>query len=52
MTTDIEQMKSDLIAAIGAASGLDALEACRVHALGKAGAVTALLKTLGAMSPE
>jgi phenylalanyl-tRNA synthetase alpha chain len=50
--TDIEQLKTDLVAAIAAASGLDALEACRVHALGKAGAVTALLKTLGKMSPE
>jgi len=51
-TTDIDQMKTDLVAAIAVASGLDALEACRVHALGKAGTVTALLKTLGAMSPE
>jgi phenylalanyl-tRNA synthetase alpha chain len=50
--TDIEQLKTDLVAAIETASGLDALEACRVHALGKAGTVTALLKTLGKMSPE
>ncbi len=50
--TDIDQMKTDLLAAIDVASGLDALEACRVHALGKAGTVTALLKTLGGMSPE
>jgi phenylalanyl-tRNA synthetase alpha chain len=50
--TDIEQMTTDLVAAIAVASGLDALEACRVHALGKAGVVTALLKTLGAMSPD
>ncbi|MFC3578725.1 phenylalanine--tRNA ligase subunit alpha [Sphingomonas hylomeconis] len=45
-------MQTDLVAAIQTAAGLDALEACRVHALGKAGAVTTLLKTLGKMSPE
>jgi phenylalanyl-tRNA synthetase alpha chain len=52
MTTDLDQLKTDLLAAIDASSGLDAIEAVRVHALGKAGAVTGLLKTLGAMSPE
>jgi phenylalanyl-tRNA synthetase alpha chain len=52
MTTDLEQLKTDLLGAIDAAAGLDAIEAVRVHALGKAGAVTGLLKTLGAMSPE
>ena len=52
MTTDLDQLKTDLLAAIDASSGLDAIEAVRVHALGKAGAVTGLLKTLGAMTPE
>jgi len=52
MTTDLDQLKTDLLAAIDASAGLDALEAVRVHALGKTGAVTGLLKTLGAMSPE
>ncbi|RHW17749.1 phenylalanine--tRNA ligase subunit alpha [Sphingomonas gilva] len=52
MTTDLDQLKTDLLAAIDAAAGLDALEAVRVHALGKSGAVTGLLKTLGGMSPE
>ncbi|AJP73483.1 phenylalanine--tRNA ligase subunit alpha [Sphingomonas hengshuiensis] len=52
MTTDLDQLRGDLIAAIDAAAGLDALEAVRVHALGKQGAVTALLKTLGGMSPD
>lgn len=50
--TDLDQLRGDLLAAIDAAAGLDALEAVRVHALGKQGAVTGLLKTLGAMSPE
>jgi phenylalanyl-tRNA synthetase alpha chain len=52
MTTDLDQLRQDLLASIDAAAGLDALEAIRVHALGKQGAVTALLKTLGGMSPE
>jgi phenylalanyl-tRNA synthetase alpha chain len=52
MTTDLEQLGADLLAAIDAATGLDALEAVRVHALGKQGAVTGLLKTLGGMTPE
>ncbi|UZK65015.1 phenylalanine--tRNA ligase subunit alpha [Sphingomonas sp. M1-B02] len=50
--TDLEQLRQDLLGAIDAAAGLDAIEAIRVHALGKQGAVTGLLKTLGAMSPE
>ena len=52
MTTDIDQMQTDLLAAIDAAGALDALDAVRVQALGKNGAVTSLLKSLGAMSPE
>lgn len=52
MTTDLEQLRSDLLASIHAATGLDAVEALRVHALGKQGAITGLLKTLGGMRPE
>jgi phenylalanyl-tRNA synthetase alpha chain len=52
MTTDLDQLQTDLLAGIDAAAGLDALDAVRVHALGKQGAVTSLLKTLGGMSPE
>ena len=37
---------------VAAATDLAALDAVRVAALGKSGEVTALLKTLGAMSPE
>jgi phenylalanyl-tRNA synthetase alpha chain len=50
--TDLDQMKTDLLAAIDAAATLDALEAVRVQGLGKQGGVTALLKTLGGMSPD
>lgn len=37
---------------IAAAADLDALEAVRIALLGKQGSISALLKTLGAMSPE
>jgi phenylalanyl-tRNA synthetase alpha chain len=43
---------ADLTARIAAAPDLGALEAERVAALGKQGAVTQLLKTLGSMTPE
>ena len=50
--SDISTLQSEILAAIDAAGDLDALEAIRVSALGKQGSVSALLKTLGAMSPE
>jgi len=50
--SDYPAMQARLVADIGAAADLDALEALRVAALGKAGSVSALLKTLGGMSPE
>ncbi|WP_336961904.1 phenylalanine--tRNA ligase subunit alpha [Sphingobium aquiterrae] len=50
--TEITALKAGLIADIDAADTLDAVEALRVGALGKQGVITALLKTLGAMSPE
>jgi phenylalanyl-tRNA synthetase alpha chain len=49
---EIEGLKVELISAIEAADTLDALEAVRIAALGKQGSVSALLKTMGAMSPE
>lgn len=49
---DLETMTNDLLARIDAAGDLAALEAERVAALGKQGAVTALLKTLGGMTPK
>ncbi len=50
--TDLDQMQQELSAAIAAAPGLDALDAVRVRALGKQGQVTALLKSLGGMTPD
>ena len=50
--TEIDHLRDNLLTAIDASPGLDALEACRVHALGKQGEVTRLLKTLGTMSPD
>jgi phenylalanyl-tRNA synthetase alpha chain len=49
---DLAQLNTDLRAAIDVAAGLDALDAVRVHALGKNGVITGLLKTLGKMTPE
>ncbi|HEY0627217.1 MAG TPA: phenylalanine--tRNA ligase subunit alpha [Allosphingosinicella sp.] len=50
--SDIESMTSDWLSRIEGAADLGALEAERVAALGKQGAVTQLLKTLGGMTPE
>ncbi|WCT73570.1 phenylalanine--tRNA ligase subunit alpha [Sphingomonas naphthae] len=50
--TDLDTLKAALTAQADAAPDLAALEALRVSALGKSGQVTALLKTLGGMSPE
>ena len=47
-----DTLQSDLLATIAAADTLDGLEAVRVATLGKAGSVTALMKTLGGMAPE
>jgi phenylalanyl-tRNA synthetase alpha chain len=49
---DLDQMRDNLLAAVEASGGLDALETVRVGALGKQGNITGLLKTLGGMSPE
>ena len=50
--TDVTGLQAELLGEVAGASGLDALEAVRVKALGKQGVVTALLKTLGGMTPE
>jgi phenylalanyl-tRNA synthetase alpha chain len=49
---DVAQLETEILATIAAAGDDAALEAVRVGALGKNGSVTALLKTLGTMSPE
>jgi phenylalanyl-tRNA synthetase alpha chain len=50
--TDISTLQIETLAAIAAANTLDALDAVRVEALGKQGKVSALLKTMGQMSPD
>src|SRR3546814_3689606 len=50
--SDIETLGSELLAEVAAADNLEAVEAVRVKALGKQGQVTALLKTMGSLSPE
>ena len=50
--SDIEAIQTQLLGDIEAAADLDALEVLRVSALGKAGTITGLLKTLGGMTPE
>src|SRR5918998_964199 len=49
---DLDIMSREWLGRIDAAPDLSALEAERVAALGKQGAVTGLLKTLGGMTPE
>jgi phenylalanyl-tRNA synthetase alpha chain len=49
---DPNALEAEILAAVAAADDEAALEAVRVGALGKKGAVSELLKTLGAMTPE
>src|SRR5665213_3345971 len=50
--TDLVQLESEILAQIAAASDEPTLEAVRVAALGKKGSISALLSTLGKMSPD
>jgi len=50
--TDIAALQSEILAAVTAASDEAALEAVRVGALGKKGSVSALLATMGKLSPD
>jgi phenylalanyl-tRNA synthetase alpha chain len=50
--TDLLELESETLAAIDGACDEAALEAVRVGALGKKGAISALLASLGKMSPE
>jgi phenylalanyl-tRNA synthetase alpha chain len=49
---EIEALGQRLVGEIAAAGHLETLEELRIAALGKAGSVSALLKTLGGMLPE
>src|SRR6201992_3928745 len=50
--TDLAQLESEILKQIAAATDEAALEAVRVAALGKRGSISALLATLGKMSPD
>ena len=50
--SDIQALERHILDAIASAADEAALEAVRVSALGKKGAVSELLKTLGAMTPD
>src|ERR1035441_507255 len=50
--SDLSQLESDILSQIAAACDEAALEAVRVAALGKKGSISALLSTLGKMSPD
>ncbi len=50
--SDIAQLENELLTAVASAKDEAALEALRVSALGKSGSVSALLKTLGSMTPD
>jgi phenylalanyl-tRNA synthetase alpha chain len=50
--SNIEDLQGELLSRIAGAGDLAAVEAIRVEALGKQGSISALLKTLGAMSPD
>jgi len=52
MTSEIMDIRKDLLAAIAAAADETALEAVRVNALGKRGIITERLKLLSALPPE
>ncbi|HEY4920531.1 MAG TPA: phenylalanine--tRNA ligase subunit alpha [Xanthobacteraceae bacterium] len=50
--SDIAQLEQQILADLTTAADEPALEAVRVAALGKSGSVSALLKTLGGMTPD
>jgi phenylalanyl-tRNA synthetase alpha chain len=50
--TDLRTLETELLTAIAAATDEATLEAVRVAALGRNGSISALLKTLGTMSPD
>ena len=50
--TDIAALQSEILAAVAGAPDEAALEAVRVAALGKKGSVSALLATMGSLSPD
>ncbi|AFW01696.1 PheS [Gluconobacter oxydans H24] len=52
MADDLDTLKNDTLAALGAAQDRAQWDAIRVGTLGKSGALTGLLKQLGKLDPE
>src|SRR5215475_3919031 len=52
MSTNLEELERTLMARVDAANDEASLEAVRVDALGKQGAISGLMKNLGSMSPD
>ena len=52
MSNDLAALKQETVAAIAAANDAISLDGVRVKALGKAGKITELMKTLGTLPPE
>ena len=50
--SDIAKLEAEILASVAAAKDEAALETVRIAALGKNGSISALLKTLGSMSPD
>ena len=50
--TELEALRSELMAAVGKAADLDSLDRVRVSALGKKGRITEMMKGLGAMDAD
>jgi len=50
--TDLATLEAQIVGAIGTAADLASLDAVRVSALGKTGSISALLKGMGALSPD
>ncbi len=49
---DLENLRSELTAAVNAADNLSTLDEIRISALGKKGQITAMMKSLGGLDPE
>ncbi len=50
--TDLVKLETDILVTMAEATSVEAIDGIRVSTLGKQGSVTALLKTLGGMTPE
>ncbi len=52
MSDNLQKLKDEMMSAVAAAADMTALEALRVSALGKKGAITGQMKALGGLDPE